>query len=60
VDPAADPSKLEVTVELPPDVGPVDAIRAAGEGQGLLRTLVAQAISRKKVPDLVFRAPRPE
>ena len=55
VNPGADPSKLEVAVELPPDVGPVDAVARLEKAKGLLRTLVAQAISRKKVPDLVFR-----
>lgn len=55
VDPAADPSKLAVTVELPADVSPVDAFARLEKARGLLRTLVAQAISRKKVPDLVFR-----
>jgi ribosome-binding factor A len=60
VDPGADPSKLEVTVELPADVSPVDAFARLEKARGLLRTLVAQAISRKKVPDLVFRAAAPE
>ena len=60
VDPGADPSKLEVTVELPPDVSPVDAFGRLERAKGLLRTLVAQAISRKKVPDLVFRVAKPE
>ena len=59
VNPAADPSKLEVTVALPPDVGPVDAFARLEKAKGLLRTLVAQAISRKKVPDLVFRVAPP-
>lgn len=60
VGPAADPSKLEVTVELPADVSPVDAFARLEKARGLLRTLVAQAISRKKVPDLVFRVSGPE
>ena len=60
VDPGADPSKLAVTVELPPDVSPVDAFARLEKAKGLLRTLVAQAISRKKVPDLVFRVARAE
>jgi len=42
------------------DVGPVDAFARLEKAKGLLRTLVAQAISRKKVPDLVFRVARPE
>ena len=55
VEPGADPSKLEVTVVLPADVSPLDAVARLEKARGLLRTLVAQAISRKKVPDLVFR-----
>jgi len=60
VDPGADASKLEVTVALPPDVSPVDAFARLEKAKGLLRTLVAQAISRKKVPDLIFRVGPPE
>jgi ribosome-binding factor A len=56
VDPGADPSKLEVAVMLPGEVSPVDAFARLEKAKGLLRMLVAQAISRKKVPDLVFRA----
>src|SRR5688572_10682235 len=60
VNPGADPSKLEVTVELPPDVGPLDVFARLEKAKGLLRTLVAQPISRKTVPDLVFRVAPPE
>jgi ribosome-binding factor A len=60
VDPGADPSKLEVTVELPADIRPADAFAHLERAKGLLRSLAAQAISRKKVPDLVFRLARPE
>jgi ribosome-binding factor A len=60
VDPGADPSRLEVTVELPPDLGPADAIARLEGAKGLLRSLAAESISRKKVPDLVFRVARPE
>src|SRR5687768_131447 len=60
VDPGADPSRLEVTVELPPDLSPADAIARLGGAKGLLRSLAAESISRKKVPDLVFRVARPE
>jgi len=59
VDPGADPSKLQVTVDLPPEVSPADAIARLEKARGLLRTLVAEAISRKKVPDLVFRVAPP-
>jgi ribosome-binding factor A len=60
VDPGADPSKLEVTVAVPPDLSPADALARLERAKGLLRTLAAQAISRKKVPDLIFRLARPE
>ena len=60
VDPAADPSKLEVTVDLPSDVDPAGALARLEKAKGLLRTLAAQAISRKKVPDLLFRLSRPD
>lgn len=60
VDPGADPSKLEVTVELPPELNPADAMAQLEKAKGLLRTIAAQAISRKKVPDLIFRVARNE
>ena len=60
VAPGADPSRLEVVVELPPDLGPADAIARLEGAKGLLRSLAAEAISRKKVPDLIFRVARPE
>ena len=60
VDPGTDPSKLEVSVEVPPDVSPADAMARLEHAKGLLRTLAAQAISRKKVPDLSFRLARSE
>jgi len=60
VDPGADPSRLEVKVDLPPDLDPADAIVRLEGAKGLLRSLAAESISRKKVPDLVFRVARPE
>lgn len=60
VDPGADPSRLEVTVELPPDLSPADAILRLEGAKGLLRSLAAESISRKKVPDLIFRIARPK
>jgi ribosome-binding factor A len=60
VDPGADPSRLDVTVELPADLNPAVAIARLEGAKGLLRSLAAEAISRKKVPDLVFRVARPE
>lgn len=55
VEPGADPSRLEVTVEVPPALNAGQVLVHLEKARGLLRTLVAQAISRKKVPDLVFR-----
>jgi ribosome-binding factor A len=60
VDPGSDPSKLEVTVDVPADLSPADVLARLERAKGLLRTLAAQAISRKKVPDLIFRLARPE
>jgi ribosome-binding factor A len=60
VEPGADPSRLEVAVELPPDLDPLDAMARLERAKGLLRSLAAESISRKKVPDLVFRVARPE
>src|SRR5262249_45283052 len=59
VDPGAYPSKLEVTIEVPSDRSPADALARLEKAKGLLRTLVAQSISRKKVPDLIFRVVGP-
>src|SRR5918911_1490095 len=53
VEPGADPSRLEVAVELPPDLSPADAIARLEGAKGLLRSLAAESISRKKVPDLI-------
>jgi ribosome-binding factor A len=55
VESGADSSFLEVRVELPPDRGSREVLAHLENARGLLRSLVAQAISRKKVPDLVFR-----
>lgn len=60
VGPGADPSRLDVTVQLPPDLLPADAIARLEGAKGLLRSLAAESISRKKVPDLVFRVVPPE
>jgi ribosome-binding factor A len=60
VGPGADPSKLEVSVALPSEVSPADALARLEKARGLLRSLAAEAISRKKVPDLVFRLSPPE
>lgn len=60
VEPGADPSRLEVTVELSEGVSPADAMARLQKARGLLRSLAAEAISRKKVPDLVFKVARRE
>jgi ribosome-binding factor A len=60
VDPGADPSKLELKVELPREISPGAALAQLEKARGLLRTLVAQSICRKKVPDLVFRVAPPK
>lgn len=60
VGPGADPSRLEVTVELPADLSPADALARLEGAKGLLRSLAAESISRKKVPDLIFRIAPPE
>lgn len=60
VAPGADPVRLEVTVELPREVSPADAVARLENARGLLRSLIAQSISRKKVPDLVFRIAGPK
>ena len=60
VEPGADPSRLEVTVALPEGVPPADVLERLQKARGLLRSLAAEAISRKKVPDLVFRLGKPE
>jgi len=60
VDPGADPSRLEVTVDLPPELSPADALARLEKARGLLRSLAAEAICRKKVPDLIFRVAGPQ
>lgn len=60
VDPAAEASRLVVTVSLPGEVNPAEALARLEGARGLLRTLVASAIHRKKVPDLAFRIAGPE
>lgn len=60
VDPAPDASRLAVTV-IPPEGGNLREALARLEGaRGLLRAIVASAIHRKRVPELVFRVSGPE
>jgi ribosome-binding factor A len=60
VDPAVEASRLVVTVSVPESVNPVDALARLEGARGLLRTIVATAIHRKKVPELSFRMAGPE
>jgi ribosome-binding factor A len=60
VDPAAEASRLIVTVSVPESVNPAEALARLEGARGLLRTIVAASIVRKKVPDLSFRVAGPE
>lgn len=60
VAPAAESSRLVVTVSVPDDVNPAEALARLEGARGLLRSVVASAIHRKKVPDLSFRMAGPE
>jgi ribosome-binding factor A len=58
VEPAPDTSRLLVTVAVPSRSEPVDPVLVLGRLQhaaGLMRCEVAAAITRRKVPVLVFR-----
>ena len=59
VDPAAEASRLVVTVSVPETVNPVEALARLEGARGLLRSIVAASIVRKKVPDLSFRVAGP-
>ena len=59
VDPAVEASRLIVTVSVPETVNPVEALARLEGARGLLRTIVAAAIVRKKVPELSFRIAGP-
>ena len=50
--------RLLVTVEAPGD--PVETLAALGRAHGYLRSEVAQAIRRKRAPELLFRLAPPE
>ena|SRR5579872_269258 len=60
VAPAAETSRLIVTVSVPAAVNPVEALARLERARGMLRTIVAAAVVRKKVPDLTFRIAGPE
>ena len=60
VDPAPDASRMAVTVDLPEGASPGEALARLEGARGLLRAIVASAIHRKRVPELVFRVIGPE
>lgn len=60
VDPSAESSRLIVTVSVPEAANPAEVLSRLERARGLLRTLVAPAIHRKKVPELSFRIAGPE
>ncbi len=58
VEPAPDSGRVLVTVSLPPgapDAPPADVYERLGRVAGWLRTQVAAAIHRKRVPQIAFR-----
>lgn len=59
VAPAGSPGRLLVSVEAP-GADPVATLEALGRAQGLLRSEVAQAIRRKRAPELLFHLVAPE
>ena len=60
VEPAPDASRLAVLVRAPREADPDGVKERLGRVSGYLRTEVAQAISRKRVPTLVFEVLPPE
>ena len=60
VEPAPDASRLAVLLRVSRDVDPERVKERLGRVSGYLRTEVAQAISRKRVPTLVFEVLPPE
>jgi len=60
VDPSTESSRLIVTVSVPDAVNPAEALARLEGARGMLRSLVASAVHRKKVPDLAFRLAGPD
>jgi len=55
VEPAPDARRLRVIVHAPSDADSIDDVRARLErAHGVLRSAVAQAIRRRKAPELIF------
>lgn len=59
VDPAPDASRLALSVEVPEGLSPAEALLHLNAARGRLRSIVASAIHRKKVPELLFRVHGP-
>jgi ribosome-binding factor A len=55
VEPAPDSTRVLVTVSCPPDVEAGDVLPHLHRAASRLRTAVAAAVHRKRVPELVFR-----
>lgn len=55
VTPAPDATRLLVSVRPPTGAAPDDVLRRLGRVRGLLRHAAAQAVVRKRAPELVFR-----
>ena len=60
VEPSIESSRLIVTVSVPEAVNPSAALARLEGARGLLRTIIASAIHRKKVPELSFRMAGPD
>ncbi|MFO0593071.1 MAG: hypothetical protein U0441_36350 [Polyangiaceae bacterium] len=60
VEPAPDASRLAVIVRCPPDAEPPKIEESLARMAGLLRTEVAQAITRKRAPTLHFEVLPPD
>lgn len=59
VEPSTESARLIVTVSVPEDADPVQALARLEGARGMLRSIVAAAIHRKKVPELTFRMAGP-
>jgi len=59
VEPAPEGGGLVVTVDAPAHP-PLEVLERLGRAKGLLRSAIARAITRKRVPDLRFRILPPE
>ena len=53
-------SRLQVTLEIAPTADPGAVVAALARAHGYLRSEIASAIRRKRVPDLVFQLAPPD